>query len=169
MTSIRTILEATGATREDAERAATVIQAAFRGHYERMALNEAQGKVQWQRAVVNTLDILRKAGATQAEISKAAKHVKFAYRGYYIRRNLRIDAPGAEDEFLKKDERILEPEEAIQAVAWMEMMYEDSGLTMEKANEAATIIQVTLTNKINALFSYSSSVYVLRSKNYLIL
>lgn len=45
---------------------------------------------------------------------------------------------------LKKDSRILETVEAIQAVAWMEMMYNDSGLTMDKANEAATIIQVTL-------------------------
>lgn len=51
-------------------------QAAFRGHYERMSLSEAQGKIQWQRAVVNTLDILKKAGATQAEIAKAARHVK---------------------------------------------------------------------------------------------
>ncbi|CAK9825276.1 hypothetical protein ANTRET_LOCUS3321 [Anthophora retusa] len=141
MLSIRSILESIGATREDAERAAIVIQAAFRGHYERMALNEAQGKIQWQRAVTNTLDILRKAGATQAEISKAAKHVKFAYRGYYMRRNQRIDAPEVEDEPLKKDERILEPVEAIQAVAWMEMMYSDSGLTLEKANEAASVIQ----------------------------
>ncbi|XP_076766903.1 uncharacterized protein LOC143433452 [Xylocopa sonorina] len=141
MISVRSILEATGATREDAERAATVIQAAFRGHYERMVLNEAHGKVQWQRAVMNTLDILRKAGATQAEISKAARHVKFAYRGYYTRRNRRIEAPEAEEEPLKKDERILEPTEAIQAVAWMEMMYEDSGLTLEKANEAASVIQ----------------------------
>lgn len=51
-------------------------QAAFRGHYERMSLSEAQGKIQWQRAVVNTLDILKKAGATQVEIGKAARHVK---------------------------------------------------------------------------------------------
>ncbi|XP_076647147.1 uncharacterized protein LOC143355864 [Halictus rubicundus] len=140
--SIRSILEATGSTREDADRAATVIQAAFRGHYQRMISSEVQGKVQWQRAVANTLEILRKAGATQAEISKAAKHIKFAYRGYYIRRNQRMDAPETEEE-LKKDMRILEPAEAIQAVAWMEMMYNDSGLTMEKANEAAMVIQVT--------------------------
>ncbi|KZC03922.1 hypothetical protein WN55_00102 [Dufourea novaeangliae] len=138
--SIRSILEATGSTRKDAERAATVIQAAFRGHYERIALNEAQGKIQWQRAVTNTLEILKKAGATQVEISKAARHVKFAYRGYYTRRNQRMDAPETEEE-LKRDQRILEPAEAIQAVAWMEMMYEDSGLTLETANEAATIIQ----------------------------
>lgn len=50
-----------------------------------------------------------------------------------------------EDEPLKKDERLLEPVEAFQAVAWMDVMYEDSGLEMQKANEAATIIQVTLT------------------------
>lgn len=50
-----------------------------------------------------------------------------------------------EDEPLKKDERILEPVEAFQAVAWMDVMYEDSGLEMQKAHEAATIIQVMLT------------------------
>lgn len=44
-----------------------------------MVLNEAEGKIQWQRAVVNTLDILRKAGATQAEISKAARLVKVIF------------------------------------------------------------------------------------------
>lgn len=49
----------------------------------------------------------------------------------------------AEEEY-EKDERILEPAEAIQAVAWMEMMYEDSGLTLEQANDAAIVIQVTL-------------------------
>ncbi|KAF3429834.1 hypothetical protein E2986_01495 [Frieseomelitta varia] len=157
MISIRDILEATGATRAEAERAATVIQvsvnsrfiqiyinesqAAFRGHYERMVSSEAEGKIQWQRAVTNTLDILRKAGATQAEISKAARLVKFAYRGYYTRRNQKIDAPEAKEEPPKKDERILEPVEAVQAVAWMEMMYNDSGLMLEKAHEAASIIQ----------------------------
>ncbi|XP_076664975.1 uncharacterized protein LOC143367235 [Andrena cerasifolii] len=148
MVSIRSILEATGSTRKDAQHAATVIQAAFRGHYERMALNEAQGKIQWQRAVTNTLDILKKAGATQAEISKAAKHIKvFAYRGYYARRNQKmgilifIFLADADEELDRKDERTLEPTEAIQAVAWMEMMYKDSGLTMERANDAASVIQ----------------------------
>ncbi|KAK1119885.1 hypothetical protein K0M31_012958 [Melipona bicolor] len=106
-----------------------------------MVSSEAAGKIQWQRAVMNTLDILRKAGATQAEISKAARLVKFAYRGYYTRRNQKIDAPEAEEEPPKKDERILEPMEAVQAVAWMEMVYNDSGLTLEKAHEAASIIQ----------------------------
>lgn len=53
-------------------------------------------------------------------------------------------AAGTEKAPLKKDERILEPVEAVQAVAWMEMMYQDSGLTLEKANEAAAIIQVTI-------------------------
>ena len=114
MISIRDILEATGATRAEAERAATVIQvgalflflflinntfqinsklieiyinlesinesqAAFRGHYERMVSREAEGKIQWQRAITNTLDILKKAGATQAEISKAARLVKVMF------------------------------------------------------------------------------------------
>ncbi|XP_043584070.1 LOW QUALITY PROTEIN: neurofilament medium polypeptide-like, partial [Bombus pyrosoma] len=139
MISIRDILEATGAVREDAERAATVIQAAFRGHYERMVLNEAEGKIQWQRAVVNTLDILKKAGATQAEISKAARLVKVIF--LFLTRSLLMFAAGMEEAPLKKDERILEPVEAVQAVAWMEMMYQDSGLTVEKANEAAAIIQ----------------------------
>lgn len=49
-----------------------------------------------------------------------------------------------DDELDRKDERILEPTEAIQAVAWMEMMYKDSGLTLERANEAASVIQVIL-------------------------
>ncbi|XP_060831753.1 LOW QUALITY PROTEIN: FK506-binding protein 5-like [Bombus pascuorum] len=140
MISIRDILEATGAAREDAERAATVIQAAFRGHYERMVLSEAEGKIQWQRAVTNTLDILRKAGATQAEISKAARLVKVIFLSL-TRHYLLMFAAGTEEAPLKKDERILEPVEAVQAVAWMEMMYQDSGLTLEKANEAAAIIQ----------------------------
>ncbi|XP_043517402.1 uncharacterized protein LOC122532584 [Frieseomelitta varia] len=154
MISIRDILEATGATRAEAERAATVIQAAFRGHYERMVSSEAEGKIQWQRAVTNTLDILRKAGATQAEISKAARLVKFAYRGYYTRRNQKIDAPEAKEEPPKKDERILEPVEAVQAVAWMEMMYNDSGLMLEKAHEAASIIQVLARNDSVLLLSF---------------
>lgn len=64
-------------------------QSAFRGHYERMSLNEAQGKIQWQRAVVNTLDILRKAGATQAEIAKAARHVKVM--NFYLFKHKRDD------------------------------------------------------------------------------
>lgn len=50
----------------------------------------------------------------------------------------------SEKETGERDERILEPVEAIQAVAWMEMMYNDSGLTLDKANEAASIIQVTI-------------------------
>lgn len=37
----------------------------------------------------------------------------------------------------------MEPREAVQAVAWLDMMYEDSGLTPTRANEAASIIQVS--------------------------
>ena len=32
--------------------------------------------------------------------------------------------------------------QTIQAVAWLGMIYEDSGITAERANEAATLIQV---------------------------
>jgi len=42
-----------------------------------------------------------------------------------------------------KDEiDIKEPAKTVQAVAWLDSMYEDSGLTMSQANKAATIIQV---------------------------
>lgn len=37
---------------------------------------------------------------------------------------------------------MIEPEEAVQAIAWLDMMYEESGLTPIRANEAASIIQV---------------------------
>ncbi|EFN86499.1 hypothetical protein EAI_01224 [Harpegnathos saltator] len=70
--SLQSILRATGVPLEQAEHAATIIQAAFRGHYERMLLNESQGVIQWQRAAKRTLEILRKAGASQAEASNAA-------------------------------------------------------------------------------------------------
>ena len=62
-------------------------------------------------------------------------------------------AAEAEKEPPKKDERILEPVEAVQAVAWMEMMYNDSGLMLEKANEAASIIQVLARNDSFLLLS----------------
>lgn len=65
-------------------------QAAFRGHYERMLLNESQGMIPWQRAATKTLEILRKAGASQAEASKAAITIQATYRGYYTRRNLKM-------------------------------------------------------------------------------
>jgi len=65
-------------------------QTAFRGHYERMLLNESRGIIQWQRAATRTLEILRKAGASQAEASKAAILIQATYRGYYTRRNLKM-------------------------------------------------------------------------------
>ncbi|KAG7198042.1 hypothetical protein KM043_016267 [Ampulex compressa] len=135
--SLRNILQATGATEEDAERAATIIQTAFRGHLERMALEESQGIIQWQKAVGNTLSILKKAGVSRTEITKATSLIKFAYSGYYTRRNRKIQHLDQELDEIDKDEAI----QTIQAVAWMEMMYEDSGLTMQRANEAALVIQ----------------------------
>ena len=56
-----------------------------------MVSSEAEGKIQWQRAVMNTLDILRKAGATQAEISKAARLVKVMFPRLNLK--LIIDLP----------------------------------------------------------------------------
>ncbi|XP_012281676.1 uncharacterized protein LOC105700422 [Orussus abietinus] len=135
--SIRNILEVTGTSWDDADRAATIIQKAFRGHYERMMLREAQGEIQWQRAVMNTLQILKKAGASQEEATDAAKLIQSAYRGYYTRRNIKMKL-GEEGEGKGK---LLEPRTTIQAVAWLDMMYEDSGLTPERAHEAATVIQ----------------------------
>lgn len=38
---------------------------------------------------------------------------------------------------------MIEPREAVQAVAWLDTMYEESGLTPTRANEAATTIQVS--------------------------
>lgn len=49
------------------------------------------------------------------------------------------------------DADMIEPRDAIPAVAWLDMMYEESGLTEEKANKAASIIQV---NKIIKMILY---------------
>lgn len=50
---------------------------------------------------------------------------------------------GAAEGDTKKNNEVLDPRETIQAVAWMDMMFQDSGYTREKANEAATIIQAS--------------------------
>lgn len=44
------------------------------------------------------------------------------------------------------DVDIVEPKDTIQALAWLDTMYEDSGLRQAIADQAATIIQV---NKLN--------------------
>ncbi|XP_019886903.2 uncharacterized protein LOC105278505 [Ooceraea biroi] len=151
------ILHRSGLSLEQIICAAPRIQAAFRGHYERMLLNESQGLVQWQRAATRTLEILRKAGATQAKASRAAILIQATYRGYYTRRNLKMkmmQAATAYSPEQKKDEvdviepeekkdevDMIEPEEIVQAVAWLDTIYEDSGLTLPRAHEAASIIQ----------------------------
>ncbi|XP_011692809.1 PREDICTED: uncharacterized protein LOC105452946 isoform X2 [Wasmannia auropunctata] len=132
--SLQSILQASGVPLEQAEKYATIIQAAFRGHYERMQLNESRGMIQWQRAATRTLEILRKAGASQAEASKAAILIQATYRGYYTRRNLKMKMKPVPQEV----EDSIEPREAVQAVAWLDTMYEDSELTPMKA---ASIIQ----------------------------
>ncbi|XP_014486678.1 PREDICTED: uncharacterized protein LOC106750693 [Dinoponera quadriceps] len=139
--SLQGILRATGASVEQAERAAKIIQTAFREHYERMLLNESQGVIQWQRAAARTLEILRKAGASQAEASNAAVSIQAAYRGYYTRRNLKIKMKAQEEK--ESEVGTIEPTETIQSVAWLDMMYEESRWTLKKANEAAIVIQNT--------------------------
>ncbi|EFN72263.1 hypothetical protein EAG_07284 [Camponotus floridanus] len=140
--SLQNILRATGTPLKQAEKYAMIIQAAFRGHYERMLLNESRGMIQWQRAATKTLEILRKAGASQAEASKAAILIQATYRGYYTRRNLKMKMMAMQTQEEKEgDLDMIEPRDAIPAVAWLDMMYEESGLTEARANEAALIIQ----------------------------
>ncbi|XP_077256432.1 uncharacterized protein LOC143894168 isoform X1 [Temnothorax americanus] len=141
--SLQSILQATGVPLEQAEKHATIIQAAFRGHYERMLLNESRGMIQWQRAAARTLEILKKAGASQAEASKATILIQATYRGYYTRRNLKMKMKDIQPQEEEKESEvdIIEPGEAVQAVAWLDTMYEESGLTPMRANEAASVIQ----------------------------
>ncbi|XP_029659067.1 uncharacterized protein LOC115233004 isoform X3 [Formica exsecta] len=138
--SLQCILQATGTPLEQAEKSAIIIQAAFRGHYERMLLNESRGMIQWQRAATRTLEILRKAGASQAEASKAAILIQATYRGYYTRRNIKMKMTTTQLQEEKEDD-VIESRDTIPAVAWLDMMYEESGLTQTRANEAASIIQ----------------------------
>lgn len=48
----------------------------------------------------------------------------------------------------EKEDDMIEPRDAIPAVAWLDMMYEESGLTEARAHEAASIIQVNKVIKI---------------------
>lgn len=50
------------------------MQAAFRGHYEKMVEREAKGdtKVEWERAAKSTTEILKKAGVSETEAEEAA-------------------------------------------------------------------------------------------------
>ncbi|XP_031780899.1 uncharacterized protein LOC100680524 isoform X2 [Nasonia vitripennis] len=133
--SICRILKETGATFEEAHCAAIKIQALFRGHYERMSLAEKRGEVQWQRAAVNTMEILRKSGVSRSEASHAAVTIQAAYRGYYTRKNLQMN------KYLQEKEGHTDLDDQIDMSAWLDMMFENHGLTVERANEAAIIIQ----------------------------
>ncbi|XP_077256437.1 uncharacterized protein LOC143894168 isoform X3 [Temnothorax americanus] len=108
-----------------------------------MLLNESRGMIQWQRAAARTLEILKKAGASQAEASKATILIQATYRGYYTRRNLKMKMKDIQPQEEEKESEvdIIEPGEAVQAVAWLDTMYEESGLTPMRANEAASVIQ----------------------------
>ncbi|XP_072767129.1 uncharacterized protein [Anoplolepis gracilipes] len=140
--SLQSILQTTGIPLEQAEKAAMIIQVAFRDHYEKMLLNESQGMIQWQRAATRTMEILRKAGASQAEASKAAILIQATYRGYYTRRNLKMKMMMTQSQEEKEGaEDVIELKDTIPAIAWLDMMSEESGLTQTRANEAASIIQ----------------------------
>ncbi|EGI63642.1 hypothetical protein G5I_07980 [Acromyrmex echinatior] len=141
--SLQSILQAMGVSLEQAEKYAMIIQAAFRGHYERMLLNESRGIIPWQRAATRTLEILRKVGASQAEASKAAILIQATYRSYYTRKNLKMkmQTMQSQEEEKRSEVDMIEPKEDVQVVAWLNMMYEESGLTPMKANKAASTIQ----------------------------
>lgn len=48
-----------------------------------------------------------------------------------------------QEEEKRSEVDMIEPGEAAQAEAWLDMMYEESGLTPMRANRAASIIQVS--------------------------
>ncbi|XP_014209007.1 uncharacterized protein LOC106639761 [Copidosoma floridanum] len=135
--SICCILRGIGVSYQKAQSAAIKIQAAFRGHYERMLLAEKRGDICWQRAAVTTIEILRKAGVSRSEAVHAATVIQSVYRGYYTRRNLKL-----REERLR-EMGIVEAKGAIggDLDAWFSALLEETGLTLTRANEAAIIIQ----------------------------
>lgn len=56
------------------------LQAMFRSHYQKMLMREARGEIQWQRALVNTLEILKKAGVSQEEIARSVTLIQVKQR-----------------------------------------------------------------------------------------
>lgn len=56
----------------------------------------------------------------------------------------------------KKEDDVIESRDTIPAVAWLDMMYEESGLTQTRANEAASIIQVNKLNYKKLFYIYST-------------
>lgn len=60
-----------------------------------------------------------------------------------------------EEEVEAETDDLTGPKETIQAVAWLDMMYEESGLTLDRANKAASIIQVNHLNLITQLINYT--------------
>jgi len=52
-----------------------------------------------------------------------------------------------QEEEKRSEVDMIEPREAVQAVAWLDMMYEESRLTPMRANKAAFIIQVSKSSK----------------------
>ncbi|XP_070521670.1 uncharacterized protein [Cardiocondyla obscurior] len=137
---LQSILMATGVPLERKKHAA-IIQAAFRGYYEKTLLNEPRDIIQWQRPSARILEILRKTGASEAEASKAAVLIQATYRGYYTRRNLRMKTK--EEKGNKVD--VIEPAKH-KEVTWLNTTYKESETSMTslvsmRENEAAFIIQ----------------------------
>ena len=57
----------------------THFQSLYRGHYARLMLSKKAGIVEWQTAVINTMELLRKTGVTQDEASAAATRIQVKF------------------------------------------------------------------------------------------
>ncbi|KAL0111929.1 hypothetical protein PUN28_013264 [Cardiocondyla obscurior] len=136
---LQSILMATGVPLERKKHAA-IIQAAFRGYYEKTLLNEPRDIIQWQRPSARILEILRKTGASEA-----------TYRGYYTRRNLRMKTSKITGIMQSREEEkgnkvdVIEPAKH-KEVTWLNTTYKESETSMTslvsmRENEAAFIIQ----------------------------
>lgn len=123
------ILRKAGASQAEASRAAILIQATYRGYYTRRNLKMKMSK--------KLLDLI----STFRHITNISS--KLLSQLFVVQKEKEDEKKKEEKEKEKEnDVDMIEPRETIQAVAWLDMMYEDSGLTQTKANEAASIIQV---------------------------
>ncbi|XP_011311661.1 uncharacterized protein [Fopius arisanus] len=139
--TIRRIVEDAGVTLEVAERAAIIIQKAFLQHYKRITQSELTGEASWKLAIMSTIDILRKVGLSEREAMKTAQSIESKYQDYYTKGSRMKSYDAAKNEGNAKENEFSQTNESIQAVALLNMMYDDSGISGEQANRAATIIQ----------------------------
>ncbi|XP_011500445.1 PREDICTED: titin-like [Ceratosolen solmsi marchali] len=120
--SICRILKETGAPSDQARLVAKNIQAIFRRHYEQVLIAEGRSEIQWERADLKTRHILLKIGITEAIANEAALTIQQSNTKYNV-------SKGETD-----------------VSAWLDMMFEEVGLTFSKAQSAANIIQVSHTS-----------------------